>query len=151
MNDDWFDLLSALSDGGVRYLVVGAHAMAVHGIPRGTQDLDVWIDPDPENVGRAWRALSVFGAPLDALGVSPADLEREATVIQLGVAPNRIDLLSSISGVPDFAWAWDGRVESVVRGRRFPFLGRAALIANKRETGRQKDLGDLEALGEPEA
>lgn len=148
MNDDWFDLLSALADADVRYLVVGAHAMAVHGVPRGTQDLDVWIDPEPANVARAWTALGAFGAPLEAIGVSVADLEREGTVIQIGVAPNRIDILTSISGIPAFAEAWAGRMESRVRGRTFPFLGRQALIANKRETGRLKDLGDLEALGE---
>lgn len=148
MSDDWFDMLCVLANAGVRFLVVGAHALAVHGVPRGTQDLDVWIDPEPANAARALIALGTFGAPLGSMGVSQADLEREGTVIQIGVAPNRIDILTSISGIAAFADAWGGRLEVPVRGRTFPFLGRQALIDNKRESGRLKDLGDLEALGE---
>lgn len=148
MTDDWIDLLAALLEVEARFLVVGAHAMAVHGIPRGTQDLDVWIDPRPENAERVWGALATFGAPLAALGIARDDLRRPGNVIQLGLPPNRIDLLTSISGVPDFDSAWASRVEQVVSGRRVPFLGRAALVENKRATARYKDLGDLEALGE---
>lgn len=87
MNDDWVDLLSALLEGEVRFLVVGAHALAVHGVPRGTQDLDVWVEPEAENTIRAWRALAAFGAPLDSLGVTLEDLRRPGTVIQLGLPP----------------------------------------------------------------
>lgn len=148
MTDDWLDLLAALVAGGVRFLVVGAHALAVHGVPRGTQDLDVWIDPAPENAARAWSALATFGAPLGALGVSPEDLQRPGTVIQLGLPPDRIDVLTGISGVDAFADAWDDRVEHVVRGLRVPFLGRATLLRNKRASGRRKDLADVETLGE---
>lgn len=148
MTDDWIDLLAALLDADARFLVVGAHAMAVHGVPRGTQDLDVWIDPRPENAELVWGALATFGAPLAALGITHDDVQRPGNVIQLGLPPNRIDLLTSISGVPEFDAAWAARVEQVVRGRRVPFLGRAALVDNKRATGRYKDLGDLEALGE---
>ena len=148
MTEDWFDLLAAFTAGEVRYLVVGAHALAVHGVPRGTQDLDVWIEPSPENADRAWRALAVFGAPLDTLGVSLDDLQRPDTVVQLGLPPDRIDVLTTITGVPDFTVAWTERVELVVRGLRVPFLGRATLLRNKRATGRRKDLADIEALGE---
>lgn len=148
MTDDWIDLLTALLAVDARFLIVGAHAMAVHGVPRGTQDLDVWIDPRPENEERVWRALVAFGAPLTGLGITHADLQRPGTVIQLGLPPNRIDLLTSISGFPEFDAAWGGRVEHVVRGQRVPFLGRAALVENKRASGRRKDLSDLEALGE---
>ena len=148
MTDDWFDLLAALLDARARFLVVGAHALAVHGVPRGTQDLDVWVDPDPANVERIWRALAEFGAPLASLGVTRDDLRRVDTVVQLGLPPNRIDLLTSISGIPDFATAWAARVEHELRGRRVPFLGREALIRNKRASGRRKDLADVEALGE---
>lgn len=148
MTDDWIDLLAALLDADARFLVVGAHAMAVHGVPRGTQDLDVWIDPRPENADVVWVALATFGAPLAALGITRDDVQRPGNVIQLGLPPNRIDLLTSISGVPDFDAAWAARVVQVVRGRQVPFLGRAALVDNKRATGRYKDLGDLEALGE---
>jgi hypothetical protein len=148
MTDDWYDLLVALLDAEARFLVVGAHALAVHGVPRGTQDLDVWIDPEPINVERVWRALAAFGAPLPSLGTTRDDLQRTDTVVQLGLPPNRIDLLTSISGISDFATAWTSRVELDVRGRRVPFLGRDALIRNKRASGRRKDLADIEALGE---
>ena len=148
MTDDWVDFLFALVDAGARFLVVGAHALAVYGVPRSTQDIDIWIDARPANTDAVIAALRTFGAPLAALQIAPEDLQRPNTVIQLGVAPNRIDLLTSISGVADFGLAWDDRVEHEVRGRRVPFVGRAALVANKRSTGRRKDLGDLEALGE---
>jgi hypothetical protein len=127
--------------------VVGAHALAVHGIPRATGDLDVWLETDPQNAARAWRGLLSFGAPVAALGLSEHDLLRPDTVVQVGVPPRRIDLLTALSGV-EFAAAWAGRVVHVVAGLSVPFLGRAALIANKRATGRLKDLADLEALGE---
>ena len=148
VTDDWFDLLSALLDAEARFLVVGAHALAVHGVPRGTQDLDVWVDPDPPNVVKVWRALADFGAPMDSIGVTAEDLQKLDTVVQVGLAPNRIDILTSISGIPDFAYAWTGRVEHDVRGRRVPFLGREALVRNKRASARRKDLADVEALGE---
>jgi len=148
VTDDWAEVLAALADSGARFLVVGAHAMAVHGVPRGTQDLDVWIDPAKANAERVWLGLAAFGAPLEELGISREDLSRRGTVIQLGLPPNRIDLLTEISGVPDFETAWAERVEHVFGGRRVPFIGRAALIRNKRGSGRRKDLADLEALGE---
>jgi hypothetical protein len=148
VTDDWFDLLVALLDSGVRFLVVGAHAMAIHGVPRGTQDLDVWIDPDAANTDRVWKALATFGAPLESLGLTIADLRRPNTVIRLGLPPNRIDVLTSLSGIDQFAAAWASRAEHAVRGRQIPFLGRDALLRNKRASGRRKDLADIEALGE---
>lgn len=148
MNDDWFDLLQALVAAEARFLVVGAHAMAVHGVPRGTQDLDVWVDPSPSNAERVWQALTSFGAPLTALGITRQDFAQPGAVIQIGVPPNRIDMLTAISGVPEFALAWRDRQIHVVRGCRVPFLGRDALVVNKRASGRRKDLADLEALGE---
>lgn len=148
MTDDWFDVIAAMLDADVRFLIVGAHALAVHGVPRGTQDLDIWIEPTAENALRVRRALDDFGAPVDALGITTEDLVREATVIQFGLPPNRIDLLTALTGVADFAAAWLGREEHEVRSRRVPFLGRSTLVANKRATGRTKDLADLEALGE---
>ena len=148
MNDDWTDLLGELLDAGARFLVVGAHALAIHGVPRATQDLDLWLDASPDNAARVWTALARFGAPLGSLSLSPADLTRPDNVIQFGLPPNRIDLLVSISGVSDFAAAWEHRVVHEVRGRAVPFLGRAARVANTRAAGRKKDLADLEALGE---
>ena len=148
VNDDWTEVLLALAASGARFLVVGAHALAVHGVPRGTQDLDVWIEPTPENAERVWRGLAAFGAPLDDLGITREDLGRAGNVIQLGLPPNRIDLLTGISGVADFQAAWTQRVEHAIGGRAMPFIGRATLIANKRASGRRKDVADLEALGE---
>jgi hypothetical protein len=148
VTDDWLDLLKALSEAGARFLVVGAHAMAVHGVPRGTQDLDLWVDCTPDNADRVWRALAAFGAPLTALGVTPAALSQPGQVIQLGLPPNRIDLLTALTGLQQFDRAWSDRVEHEVRGVRVPFIGREALVTNKRSTGRRKDLADLEALGE---
>lgn len=148
MTDDWFDAIVALLDAGARFLVVGAHAMAVHGVPRGTQDLDLWIDPSPPNAERVWRGLLAFGAPLPALGVTLDDFSRDGTIVQLGLPPNRIDILTGISGVPDFDAAWTARTVHPVRGRQVPFLDRNALLANKRAAGRPKDRADLHALGD---
>lgn len=146
MNEDWRDALAALLDGGARFLVVGAHALAVHGVPRATQDLDLWIDPTTENGRRVWDALASFGAPLAELGLAHGDLIRPDTVIQLGLPPNRIDLLTVLTGIEDFGEAWNHRVERPVEGLIVPFLGRAELVANKRATGRTRDLADIEAL-----
>lgn len=145
MNDDFRDMLQALLEADVRFLVVGAHAMAVHGVPRATGDLDVWIDAAGANVDRAWQALLHFGAPIDALGVSRDTLATPGMVVQIGVPPTRIDLLTEISGV-DFSRAWPTRVIHQVAGLSVPFIGRADLIQNKRAAGRAKDLADLEIL-----
>ena len=148
MTEDWADVLVALLGARARFLVVGAHALAVHGVPRATQDLDVWIEPTDENAARVWAALVRFGAPLDDLDVTREDLVRPETVIQIGLPPNRIDVLTGISGVARFIDAWEDRVEKEVAGRTVPFLGRSTLILNKRAAGRLKDLADIEALGE---
>jgi hypothetical protein len=146
VNEDFRDLLAALLAEGARFLVVGAHALAVHGFPRATGDLDIWIDRDPANVERVWAALLRFGAPLDALEVSRQTLGTPGMVVQLGVPPRRIDLLTEISGV-EFQEAWRARVENPVATLAVPFLGRRELLRNKRASGRAKDLADLEALG----
>lgn len=148
MIDDWFEALAALQDAEARFLVVGAHAMAVHGIPRGTQDLDVWIDPSPENARRVWNGLASFGVPLEELGIEPSDFREPDRVIQLGLPPRRVDILTSLTGLESFDDAWRDRIDQEVRDREIPFMGRSALIRNKRATGRTKDLADLEALGE---
>lgn len=148
MTDDWFEIIAALLDANARFLIVGAHALAVHGVPRGTQDLDIWIDPTEENARRVWRALDDFGAPAEALDITTEDLIGADTVIQFGLPPNRIDLLTGLTGVADFATAWADRVDHKIRERSVPFLGRSTLVATKRATGRTKDLADLEAMGE---
>lgn len=144
-NADFHDVLRAFVDHDVRFLVVGAHALAAHGIPRATQDLDVWIDAAASNASRAWRALVAFGAPLSDLGIHDSDFTRPDVVVQVGMPPNRVDVLTGVTGVA-FADAWSTRTEGIVEGVKVPVLGRDALIQNKRAAGRHKDLGDIEAL-----
>jgi len=147
LNQDFRDLLAALLEAGARFLVVGAHAMAIHGVPRATGDLDVWIAPDSDDTERVWAALLRFGAPLAGMGVSREDLARANQVVQIGLPPRRVDVLTSITGV-GFEEAWAERVTHDLGGLAVPFLGRAALVRNKKATSRAKDLADLEALGE---
>jgi hypothetical protein len=132
-----------LSDAEVRFLIVGAYAVSAHAEPRATGDLDVWVEPTPENASRAYAALRAFGAPLHELG--EADLAERGIVFQIGLPPRRIDLLTSITGV-EFADAWPGRVAVEYAGVACHVIGRDALVANKRALGRAKDLADLELL-----
>jgi hypothetical protein len=147
VNPDFIDFLVALLAADARFLVVGAHALAVHGLPRATGDIDVWIDRTPENAARVWRALADFGAPVATLGVTMSDLEAPNMVIQIGLPPRRIDVLTDVTGL-QFEDAWASRVVHHIGELAVPFLGREALIRNKRAAGRYKDLGDIEALGE---
>jgi len=143
MNPDFVDLLRALSAAEVRLLVVGAHALARHGRPRATGDLDIWIDATPENAARVVRALQDFGAP--GAQLSEPDFAAPGIVYQIGVPPRRIDLLTELTGLT-FADAWSGRLRHRVDDVDVNFIGREAFIANKRATGRARDLSDIEAL-----
>ncbi len=136
-----------LTKAGARFLVVGAHALSVHGVPRATKDLDVWVDSSPDNAERVMAALRGFGAPVEALRVSIADLTNPDSVIQFGVEPYRIDIMTGVSGVT-FEEAWPERVTADFLGVVAPFISRADFIRNKRSSGRLKDLGDIEGLGE---
>ncbi len=147
VNEDFRDLLAALVHANARFLVVGAHAMAVHGVPRATGDLDVWIARDSTNAERVWSALVCFGAAVAAIGIDRNDLTHPDRVVQIGLPPRRIDVLTAISGV-EFEEAWPERVTHEMDGLSIAFLGRAALVRNKRASGRTKDKADLEALGE---
>ena len=143
MNRDFVEMLSALFEAGAEFLVVGAHALAAHGKPRATGDLDLWVRASPENAVRVMAALKKFGAPLFDLSLE--DLSTPGIVFQMGLPPCRIDLLTGISGVT-FDEAWPGRLEATVAGLRLPFLGRAELVKNKRAAGRPKDLVDAAEL-----
>lgn len=143
LNPDYRDMLSALSAEGVEYLVIGAHAMAAHGHPRATGDLDIWVRPSSENSRRVWRALASFGAPLG--DVMEEDFSREGTVFQIGVSPRRVDILTAIDGVA-FSDAWPSRMEVEAEGLRLSVLGRADLIRNKMASGRPQDLVDVQRL-----
>jgi hypothetical protein len=146
VNEDFRDLLRALVAAQARFLIVGAHALAYHGVVRATPALDVWVDPVPENARRVWSALAAFGAPLHALRVSENDFTRANALVQFGLPPNRIDILTTLPGL-SFEAAWKARVEEEISGVRVPFLGRDSLIACKRAAGRSKDRADLDALG----
>ncbi len=145
VQSDFRDLLALFRKHDVDFLVVGAYALAFHGVPRFTGDLDVLVRCDLENASRIVDALSEFG--FGSLGLEASDFEESDQVVQLGVAPVRVDLLTSISGV---SWeeAHAGRVEDSYGDVPVAYLGRNQLVANKRATGRKKDLADLEALGE---
>lgn len=145
LNDDYRDMVLALCDAGAEFLIVGAYAVSFHGYPRATGDIDLWVRPTPANAQRVHAALAMFGAPLAGLGITIDDLHRPDMVCQLGQPPRRIDILTSISGV-EFEDAWRSRERSSWRGRDVAFLGRDALIANKRASGRGKDLEDLRRL-----
>lgn len=145
MNEDYHDVLAALIRSGTRFLVVGAHALAAHGLPRATVDIDIWIDATPENAERVWRALADFGAPLDDLGVHVHDFTRPDIVAQLGLPPNRVDILTGVSGLT-FERAWPNRIEAILEGVRVPVLGLRDLLDNKRASGRDKDRVDLKGL-----
>lgn len=140
MNRDFRDILSAFCAEGVEFLLVGAYALAVHGLTRATGDIDLWVSTNAENAPRVWRALGAFGAPLENLTV--ADLRRPDTVFQIGVEPQRIDVLTGIDGV-DFAAAWAQRFEVEIDGLTVPVLSRDLLVRNKRATGRPQDLADV--------
>ena len=143
MNRDFVEMLSALSEAGAEYLVVGAHALAHHGRPRATGDLDIWIRPTSQNVERVWEALRRFGAPLEDL--TQEELTRTGFVYQIGVPPVRIDLLSSLSGL-EFDGAWRARSTVHIGSLAVPILGKLDLIRNKRAVGRPRDLLDADEL-----
>lgn len=145
MNRDFAEMLSALSEAGVEFLVVGAHALAAHGTPRAAGALDIWVNPSRDNAARVLAALAAYGAPLADLTLD--DLTKPDTVFQIGVVPCRVDILSGISGV-QFASAWVNRIVVEVEGTQVPVLGRSDFKANKRASGRPKDLLDLELLGD---
>jgi predicted nucleotidyltransferase len=145
LNEDFLDLLRALDSAHVEYVVVGAHALAVHGIPRATGDLDIFVRPSRENAIRVHGALLRFGAPLAQHGIGATDFEQPDVVYQLGLPPRRIDLLTSISGVA-FEEALRTAMFVEIAGIRVPFLGREAMLTNKRAAGREKDLLDVKLL-----
>ena len=144
---DLREFIELLNSRGVEYLVVGGHAVAWHGHPRFTGDIDFFVRSSETNALRLIDVLEAFG--FGGLGIEASTFQRPNQVVQLGRPPNRIDLLSSISGV-EFDEAWPARELAHMDGLPVPMLGRAALVANKRASGRLKDLADLEALGDLE-
>jgi hypothetical protein len=145
LHEDFRDLLVLFADASVDFVIVGAYALAFHGAPRASGDIDLFIRPSPPNARRVFDALARFGAPLESAGVTAADFALTGTVYQIGLPPRRIDVMTEISGVT-FDEAWESRVIAEVDGRPVGFIGRSALLRNKEAAGRPKDIADVARL-----
>ena len=143
LSHDFSEFIGYFVARDVRFLVVGGYAMAAHGHPRYTKDLDVWVRADPDNGELILLALDDFG--FGDVGLTREDFLGDDTVVQLGREPQRIDLLTFISGV-EFDEAWENRVDLEISGLKVPVIGRADLRRNKLATGRLRDLADAEDL-----
>ena len=146
LNEDYRDILLALNAEQVDFILIGAYALAAHGYPRATMDIDIWVMPSPENAEAVFRALKRFGSPLH--GLKAEDLQHDDTVFQIGVAPRRIDLLTGATGL-DFTAAAENAVARQVDGVDLKVLSIDDLIVNKLATGRPKDqidAGELKKL-----
>jgi hypothetical protein len=142
---DFDEFFGSLIAHDVEFLIVGAYALAFHGAPRFTGDIDVFIRPTTANAERLLAAIAAFGFP--SAGLRPDDLTSPDRVLRMGVEPVQIHVMSAISGV---TWdeAWAGRQSGRCGSRDLPFIGRREFVANKRAAGRLKDLADIEALGD---
>lgn len=146
MNRNFVEMLSALSDADADYLIVGAYALAAHGRPRATDDLDIWVRASPENALRVRRAIDYFGMPVENISVD--ELAKPGLVLQFGFAPQRIDIMTSVSGVT-FDEAWPRRIIVDIEGKQHPVIGKDDFIRNKRSAGRPKDLLDVHEISKP--
>jgi hypothetical protein len=140
LNPDFRDMLSCLNDEEVEFIVVGAYALAAHGLPRATGDIDIWVRNSPFNAQRVLRALARFGAPVSDL--SEDDFISPDMVLQLGVEPSRIDLLTGIDGV-EFDDAWEKKTQVRIDGLEIYILSKADLLKNKLAADRDKDRSDI--------
>lgn len=143
LGKDLRDLLDLFGRHDVRYLIVGGFAVAAHGFPRYTKDLDVWVECSAENARRLIDAIDAFG--FGSLGLTVQDFTTPDLVIQLGYEPNRVDLLTGLTGVR-FEEAYPRRVTATIGGLALPIIDRASLAVNKRAFGRPQDLVDAEEL-----
>lgn len=143
--DDFRDLLIELADAGAEFVVIGGHAVAFHGHPRATKDLDVLVRANPDNAAKVYRALAAFGAPLGSFEVHQEDFATYDGILQIGLPPRRIDILNHAAGITfDAAIASGDAFE--IDERRIPIIGLEALLRNKRAAGRAQDLADVAAL-----
>lgn len=143
--EDFRDLLVALSDAGAEFVVVGGHAVAFHGHPRATKDLDILVRATEANAKLVYRGLAAFGAPLASFEVGEGDFASYDGVLQMGIPPLRIDIINRADGITfDEAVADHASIE--IEGRTIPMIGRQALLKNKRASGRAQDLADVKAL-----
>lgn len=146
LNPDFKEILSEFSAANVEFLLVGGYALAAHGHPRATGDLDLWVRPEPENAKRVVAAVTRFGAPPGLFSVD--ELSRVDMIFQMGVEPRRIDVITSITGIA-FDEAWRTRETIDIEGLKVPVIGKADLIANKKASGRPQDLVDVRSLERP--
>ena len=144
MNPHFVEILRAFREEGVEHLVIGAHALAVHGHVRATLDIDLWVRPTRDNALRTWRALERFRAPLSKMNLE--DFAEREVLYQIGVPPSRIDIMTSVTGL-NFETAWPNRVMATFGDVEAPVLGLDDMRTAKRAAGRLKDLADLEELG----
>lgn len=143
LNQDFKEFIQSLNDNNVRYLVVGGYAVAIHGYPRYTKDMDIWIERTPENARQMVKALNQFG--FASLGLKSSDFLVEDQIIQLGYPPRRIDIITSLLGV-EFIHCYDTRMQLGIEGVQINFIDLENLRKNKKATGRSQDLADLEKL-----
>lgn len=145
LSPDFKEFIELLNNHDVRYLVIGGYAVAIHGHPRYTKDLDIWAEMESSNVERLMKALEAFG--FGTLGLSASDFLTPDQVIQLGYPPNRIDLVTTPDGV-DFQTCYRSKVEVDIDGLKVDFIDLVNLQINKKASGRLQDLADLEKLSE---
>jgi hypothetical protein len=146
LSKDFREFVALLNSNGVEYLVVGGYALAAHGHPRYTGDLDIWLSAAPENIARLLKALGEFG--FGSVGLTADDFMQPGMMVQLGYPPTRIDLLTSVDGV-QFVECYPRRMVISIAGVDLPIVHLQDFKANKRASGRAKDLADLESLDSP--
>ena len=143
LNEDYKEMLQSLIDENVKFILVGAYALAAHGYPRATMDIDIWVMPSTDNADAVLRALNRFGAPLH--GLTSGDLQKPDTIFQIGMAPRRIDIITGASGL-DFESAFANSISTEIEGIMINIPSLDDLICNKKASGRSKDIADAEAL-----
>ena len=145
LNEDYKDMLQSLLDNEVKFLIVGAYALAAYGYPRATGDFDIWVETSPENSKKILSSLISFGSSTS--GLTEITFMQKGIIFQIGVAPRRIDLITHIDGV-DFDDAYPSRKIIAMEGLNLPFISKENLIKNKKSTGRDKDRIDVKYLEE---
>ena len=143
LNQDFKEFIKSLNENDVHYLVVGGYAVALHGYPRYTKDIEIWVERDRENASHIVKALDQFG--FSSLGLKAEDFLETDTIIQLGYPPSRIDLITTLPGV-DFEISYANKVEVEFGDVKVYFIDLENLKKNKRVSGRNQDLADLENL-----
>ena len=143
LNQDFKEFIQLLNDNQVKYLIIGGYAVAIHGHPRYTKDIDIWIEMSPENSQKLMTALTQFG--FGSLGLTPEDFQFPDQIIQLGYPPNRIDLITTPDGI-DFETCYQAKIEVIINNIIVNFIDLENLRKNKKASGRLQDLADLENL-----